>query len=264
VISSKDYTSLITGIIVPSSNTAFIYGLVNYALPVMIVSSWILAVSLFRPYVNRIGKKVFWPIVTIPLLYQIFTFMIRDANLVNDPPLIEIFYSQQFQFLLGISYQISSLFFAIAFLTIARKIKRKSMKNYLITMSIGTISLFTSMQPGLPFYAAYPPFGLVTLVFLGLSGYMLLVGMLGSAAYVARDSELRREIYKGLEGQPDILSKMGIAEMQREVQKKVLFITDKTKLWEGMVESTEPSEEEVKVMIEEVLNEIHSKRSDVK
>jgi hypothetical protein len=264
LIYPRDYTVLIANVLVPSSNTAFFFGLANYVLPIMISASWILTVSLLRSYQIRIGKMVFWPIVTIPLLYQVFSYIIRDANLVSDPALVQIVYSQQFQILLSISFQVSGVFFAIAFLTISRKIKRKSMKNYLIMSSIGIISLFSSMQPGLPFYAAYPPFGLVTLLFFGLSSYLLFVGMLGSASSIARDSELRREIYKGLEGQSDVFSKMGIAEMQRELQKKVLFISDKTKLWEEMGESTEPSEEEVKVMIEEVLNEIHSKRSDIK
>jgi hypothetical protein len=130
--------------------------------------------------------------------------------------------------------------------------------------SIGIISLFSSVQPGLPFYAAYPPFGLVTLVLLGLSSYLLLVGMLGSAAYVSRDSDLRREIYKSLAGHSDIFSKMGLAEMERELQKKVLSITEKTKSWDEMRVSTEPDEENVKMMIDEVLREIHSKRSDLK
>jgi hypothetical protein len=264
LIYPRDYTILIANVLVPSSNTAFFFGLANYVLPIMISASWILTVSLLRSYQIRIGKMVFWPIVTIPLLYQVFSYIIRDANLVSDPALVQVVYSQQFQILLSISFQVSGLFFAIAFLAISRKIKRISMKNYLIMSSIGIISLFSSMQPGLPFYAAYPPFGLVTLLFFGLSSYLLFVGMLGSASSIARDSELRREIYKGLEGQSDVFSKMGVAEMQRELQKKVLFISDKTKLWEEMGESTEPSEEEVKAMIAEVLNEIHSKRSDVK
>jgi hypothetical protein len=69
----------------PSANMAFIYGLVNYVLPVLIVSSWILTVSLLKQYASRIGKKAFWLISTIPLLYQLFTFIISDANLVTDP-----------------------------------------------------------------------------------------------------------------------------------------------------------------------------------
>ena len=259
MIYPRDYTSIITGVIVPSRDIAFIYGLGNYVLPLMIIPSWILTVLLLKPYVNRIGKKRFWLIVGIPLLYQLFTFIVRDTNLVTDPTLVQIIYSQQFQVILGVSYQISGLFFAIAFLSIGRKMKRKGMKNYLIISSIGIVSLFSSMQPGMPFYAVYPPFGLVTLLFLGLSSYLLLVGMLGCAAYVSRDSELRREIYKGLGVDADVLKKIGMAETQREIEKRVLPLANKIKLSDEMRSrmDPDPDEEDVKTMINEVLNEIH-------
>ena len=259
MIYPRDYTSIITGVIVPSRDIAFIYGLGNYVLPLMIIPSWILTVLLLKPYVNRIGKKRFWLIVGIPLLYQLFTFIVRDTNLVTDPTLVQIIYSQQFQVILGVSYQISGLFFAIAFLSIGRKMKRKGMKNYLIISSIGIVSLFSSMQPGMPFYAVYPPFGLVTLLFLGLSSYLLLVGMLGCAAYVSRDSELRREIYKGLGVDADVLKKIGMAETQREIEKRVLPLANKIKLSDEMRSrmDPDPDEEDVKTMINEVLNEVH-------
>jgi hypothetical protein len=258
LIYPRDYTSLILTVIVPSRDIAFIYGLGGYVLPLMIIPSWILTVLLLKPYTNRIGKKRFWLIVGIPLLYQLFSFIVRDSNLVTDPTLVEIIYSQQFQVIFGISYQVSGLFFAIAFLSIGRKMKRKGMKNYLIICSIGIVSLFCSMQPGMPFYAIYPPFGLVTLLFLGLSSYMLLVGMLGCAAYVSRDSVLRREIYRGLEVDADVLKKIGMAETQREIEKRVLSLADKIKLSDEMRNrmDTDPDKEDVKLMIEEVLNEI--------
>jgi hypothetical protein len=258
MIYPRDYTSLIMTVIVPSRDIAFIYGLGNYVLPLMIIPSWILTVLLLKPYANRIGKKRFWLIVGIPLLYQLFSFIVRDSNLVTDPTLVEIIYSQQFQVIFGISFQVSGLFFAIAFLSIGRKMKQKSMKNYLIICSIGIVSLFSSMQPGMPFYATYPPFGLVTLLFLGLSSYMLLVGMLGIAANVSKDSVLRREIYKGLEVDSDVLKKMGMAEMQQEMERRILPLANKIKLSEEMRDRIkDPSEEDVKIMIEEVLNEIH-------
>ena len=255
----RDYTSLILALITPSRDIAFIYGLGSYVLPLLIIPSWILTVLLLKPYANKIGKKRFWLIVGIPLLYQLFTFIVRDTNLVTDPTLVQIIYSQQFQIIFGVSYQISGLFFAIAFLSIGRKMKQKSMKNYLIISSIGIVSLFSSMQPGMPFYAVYPPFGLVTLLFLGLSSYLLLVGMLGCAAYVSRDIELRREIYKGLEVDADVLKKIGMAETQREIEKRVLPLANKIKLSEEMRRhvDTDPDEEDVKTMIEDVLNEIH-------
>lgn len=47
-----DYLTLINRAPIPSSDIAFIYGLGNYALPLMIVSSWILTVSIFKSYIN--------------------------------------------------------------------------------------------------------------------------------------------------------------------------------------------------------------------
>jgi hypothetical protein len=260
----RDYATVIEGVLVPSRSIAFVYGLVNYVLPFMIVSSWILTVSILKPYIYRIGKIKFWGVVIIPLVYQLFTFIVRDANLVSDPSLLDIIYSRQFQFLMGISYQIAGIFFATAFLTVARRMRRKLLKNYLIISSIGIMALFSSMQPGMPFYAAYPPFGLPTLLFLGLSSYMLLVGMLGIAANVSRDTKLRQEIYKGLEIDSEMLKNIGLAETQREIERRVLPLADKIKMSEEMRERTDPSEEDVKTMIEEVLNEIHSKRSHAK
>jgi hypothetical protein len=258
-----DYLTLINRAPIPSSDIAFIYGLGNYALPLMIVSSWILTVSIFKSYINRIGKKKFWIIVSIPLFYQLFTFIVRDANLVSDSSLVDIIYSRQFEFLMGISYQISGLLFAIAFLTIARKMRRRVMKNYIIISSIGIVTLFSSMQPGMPFYAAYPPFGLVTLLFLGLSSYMLLVGKLGIAANVSRERELRRAIYKGLEADSSGFMRMGMAEMQQEMERRILPLANKIKLSDEMRVRMDPSEEEVKIIINEVLNELHSKRSHI-
>jgi hypothetical protein len=259
----RSYTDLITAVNIPSRGVAFIYGLGEYVLPLIIVLTWILTVSLLRTYVRKIGKKKFWLIVSVPLFYQLFSFMARDSNLVTDSALVEIFYSQQFQFLFAISYQIAGSFFAIAFLGIARKIKLKTMKNYLIISSIGMIGLFSSVQPGMPFYAAYPPFGLVTLLFLGLSSYLLLIGILGCAAIVSRDSQLRREIYKGLEVDSDMLKKMGLAEVQREMEKRIQPLANKIKLSDDMNKNIEPSEEEVKTMLEEVLNELYSKTSHI-
>jgi hypothetical protein len=260
----RDYTSVILNPPSPSANMVFIYGLVNYVLPILIISSWILTVSLLKQYASRIGKKRFWLIASMPLLYQLFSFIVKDTSLITDPVMVEFVYSKQFQFAFAISYQVAGLFFAIAFLIVARKIKRKIMRNYLIISCLGVILLFSSIQPGMPFYAVYPPFGLVTLLFLGLSSYMLLIGMLGCAAYVSRDSTLRREIYRGLEVDSDMLKNIGMAETQREIERRILPLADKIKLSDEMRDRMDPSQEDVKMMIDEVLNEIHSMKSQIK
>ena len=85
-------------------------------------------------------------LVSIPLFYQLFAYIIRDANVSIIPGLTDIIYTRQFQFILGISYQISGLLFAVAYLTVARKMKRKILKNYMIISSIGIAALFGSFS----------------------------------------------------------------------------------------------------------------------
>ena len=256
----KDYTTLIVAVTVPSKDIAFLYGLGNYVLPVLLIASWILTVSILKPYTTRISKSTFWLLVSVPLLYQLFAYVIRDANLATTPGLMDIIYTRQFQFFLGISYQISGLLFAVAYLTVARRMKRKILKNYLIISSIGIAALFSSLQPGMPFYAAYPPFGLVTITFLGLSSFLLLIGMLGCAAYVSRDTELRKEIFKDQDSISNMLKNMGFAEMQLEIENRILPLSARLKLSEDMKVHMDLSPEDVKLTIEEILTELHPSR----
>jgi hypothetical protein len=107
LIYPRDYITLVVGILTPSRDVAFVYGLGLYVLPLMIISSWILTVMLLRPYSNRIGKKKFWLVVSIPSLYQLTTFVIRDANPVTDPNTMQFIHTPLAQFLFGISYQVS-------------------------------------------------------------------------------------------------------------------------------------------------------------
>src|SRR4029077_15796884 len=120
LIYPKDYATLIVAVTVPSKDIAFLYGLGNYVLPILLVASWFLTISILKPYMTRISKSMFWLLVSVPLLYQLFAYVIRDANLATIPGLTYIIYTRQFQFFLGISYQISGLLFAIAYLTVSR------------------------------------------------------------------------------------------------------------------------------------------------
>ena len=87
---------------------------------------------------------------------------------------------------------------------------------------------------------------------------MLLVGILGSAPYISNDSELRREIFKGLDADSDVLKKMGSAEMQREIERRVLPLADKVKMsTEIEYTNLDMNREDLKMLIEDVLNEVH-------
>ncbi len=84
--------------------------------------------------------------------------------------------------------------------------------------------------------------------------------MLGCAAYVSRDTELRKEIFKDQDSISNMLKNMGFAEMQREIENRILPLSAQLKLSEDMKVHMDLSPEDVKLTIEEVLTELHPSR----
>jgi hypothetical protein len=95
----------------------------------------------------------------------------------------------------------------------------KAVREYLIISGFGFLMLFISDQAITLVAIAYPPFGLVTISFLGLSSYMILVGIFSSAITVAEDSTLRKSIRNLAIGQSRLLDSIGSAQMEQEVEK---------------------------------------------
>ena len=58
--------------------------------------------------------------------------------------------------------------------------------------------------------------------------------MLGCAAYVSRDTELRKEIFKNQDSISSMLRNMGYAEMERELENRIIPLSSRLKLTEDM------------------------------
>jgi Tfp pilus assembly PilM family ATPase len=122
----------------------------------------------------------------------------------------------------------------------------------------GIMLLFTSNQAAVLITAPYPPFGLVTISFMGLSSYLILVGVYSSAISVAQDVNLRKSIRKTVEQHSNLLDNIGTSQMEQEIHRRVIKIT-KEKLNE-MTEETgvqsSVTEDEMKQYMDNVLKEI--------
>jgi hypothetical protein len=75
----------------------------------------------------------------------------------------------------------------------------------------------------------YPPFGLVTVSFMGLSSYLLLLGVYSSAISVSEDSKLRQSIRQVTLSEPRLLDSIGTAQMEQEIQKRMVAVMRKTR-----------------------------------
>ena len=70
----------------------------------------------------------------------------------------------------------------------------------------------------------YPPFGLVTILFYGISSYIILVGVYFSVIIISQDSKLRSTIKKITEDQPTLLSDISYAQLEEIIEKRAMIL----------------------------------------
>ena len=71
-------------------------------------------------------------------------------------------------------------------------------------------------------YAPYPPFAAASWSFVGLSSYLYSLGFYFSAISIAQDTKLRQYVRAMALKESKLLDSIGTAQMEQEIQKKVL------------------------------------------
>ena len=225
------------------------------------VLTWIGTVMLLRPYIHRIGKIKFYAIMGSAMVYYLINYPLfvlgyftptgeSDAEVMNN---ILIF---------GIATVFSGIIFGVAFLSIARTLQKGSaLREYMIIAAYGLL-LFYVAGSATATQAAYPPFGLASVAFTGLSCYLIYTGLYSSAISVSQDLTLRQSIRESVKEQSKFLDSMGTAQMESELQNRVLTTAKKASdnmEEESGVESS-MTEDDMKDYMEIVMNELKEKR----
>src|SRR5918992_809758 len=190
------------------------------------VLTWIGTVMLLRPYIHRIGRTKFYAIMGSAMVYYLINFPLfvlgyftpteeTDQDVMNN---ILIF---------GIASVFSGIIFGVAFLSVARTLQKGSaLREYMIIAAYGLLLFYVAGSAALS-QAAYPPFGLASVSFTGLSCYLIYTGLYSSAISVSQDAGLRQSIRKSAIKEVKFLESMGTAQMEQELQKRVLTIAKK-------------------------------------
>lgn len=258
----KSVRSLTGSFANPNVSLVLLYSITAVA---FFVFTWIATVLLLGHYSRKLGKIKYWVLVSIPLAYflsqfqPLFLFTFANYRL-SDPVLFGMVYTLIF----SISKPLGGVLFGIAFWMISRNLKNNKVKGYLVISAYGMTLLFASNQPTSLILVPYPPFGLVTVCFIGLASYLLYLGIQSSAFSVSEDSRLRQSIRKeAFKESQQFLDVIGTAEMELEVQKRVLEFSKNAKdLMENETGiSTSIDDEDVKRYLNEVLVELKGKRN---
>jgi hypothetical protein len=226
------------------------------------VMNWVGTVLLLRPYIQRLGQIKFWTIMGVVMVYYLASVPLfvlgyfspsaaeTDIDIMNN---ILIF---------SVGAVLSGILFGAAFLSIARTLKQGSaLRNYMTITAYGMVLFYVTLQAQVT-QAAYPPFGLVSTACVGLSTYLIYIGLYSSAVIVSQDLALRQSIRKSVTAQAKLLDSIGTAQMESELQRRVLTVAEKTS--GDMAEKTgveaSMTEDEIKDYIEKVVKELESKR----
>lgn len=180
---------------------------------------WIASAMLLSTYRTKMGKIKYWIVISIPLIYFLFPFETYVPR-IFEPVAFSMFLSGVIKVsVFSATKQIGAFFFGLTFWIAATLVSKTEVRTYLLISAIGMAMIFGSIEIDSLLYAVYPPFGLVTILFMPLGAYMLFTGIFLSATFVARDKELRREFYKTAYSQLDLLRSIGVTQMENELLK---------------------------------------------
>jgi hypothetical protein len=240
----------------------------NYAYIITTITSfiitWCATMALLKNYIQKTGKFTYWIILILPLAYFVSQFLVLYLGLFG--PLIisnPIFYGILFTIIFTLSKPIGGVIFGIGFWMIARNIHKDNVvRSYLIISGYGFVLLFTSNQAMVLTFTQYPPFGLVTISFVGLASYLVLVGIYSSAISISQDANLRREIRHLAIRESKLLDNIGTAQLEQEIVKRVVTVAKKHSASITEKTGVQPSlsEDDMKLYMVEVLREIKTSK----
>jgi hypothetical protein len=230
----------------------------SYAISYLL--TWFATIFVLKSYSRRLGKRKFWLLAALPLLYMIGQFqtillpMFYEFRL-HDPVAFTVIYTILFALLKAGG----AIFFGVGLWSLGSEIKQKSVKSFLSMSGYGLILIFVSNQAILLVDYLFPPLGLTAVCFVGLSSFLLLAGTYSAAISVANDFELRKSIRRSVQKELELLDNIGHAEMEFEIRKKVFsrmkLLSSKLKQETGIDSSLSPDEitDYMNLAIQEVL-----------
>lgn len=212
---------------------------------------------LLHHYSKRLGKVRFWIIVTLPLLYNAST-ILETIGVYTPVTDTEWFYWWLY---MSLNATAGGILFGFAFMKVKKTLREDSVvRQYMTVAAFGLVLMFISEQVTLV-GASYPPYGLVTLAFQPLASYMIFLGLYSTAVSISQDNQLRRSIKRAVVQDSNLLSSIGTAHMEQEIQRTVSSMKDVVQEQEKALEEktgieANLEEDEMKKYLEEVMQEV--------
>jgi hypothetical protein len=224
------------------------------------VSAWIATAALLSNYARKLGKIKYLLITISPMIFFIGQFVASFPNEISTIFNVDKFFLASFTtVIITLSKPLGGLMLGIGFWSMAQVGKSNTALNrYLIISGFGFFLLFTSNQALLMSINPYPPFGIATITVMGLSAYLVIIGIYMSTISLSQDAELRQSIRRVARSQSKLFDSMVSAEIEKEIEKRVMEVIRTRSVEMEDETGVEPSlnDQEIEDYLKQVIKEI--------
>jgi hypothetical protein len=223
-------------------------------------TAWISTIAMLSFYAKRVGKFWFWLFTASPVIFFLAQFATLLTPALSTAITLDPFLVARIGTLVGtIVKPLSGLMLALSFWVVARTMDRtNSLRIYLIISGLGLLLLFATNQAILLSIAPYPPFGFASITLTGLSAYLAVVGIYTSTVSISNDAKIRKSIKSLAKSESRLLDSIASAEMQKEIQNKVIKVikAQSTEIEQQTGAKPSMTDDEIKEYLDKALKEI--------
>jgi hypothetical protein len=224
------------------------------------ITAWFAAATVLSHYIRKLGKGKYWLIMIVPLAFFFAQFTPSVANFLSPILKLDSFTVARWTIVIvTVSKPIAGFMLAFQFWAIAKVTSKSNIRLYFIISGFGFLLLFTCNQAILMSITPYPPFGLATVTIMGISAYIVVLGVYTSSISVSTDLELRNTMRRFARTEGKLIHSIASMENEKELENKVKEII-KSKLLQAEEKTGVESsldESDVADYMREVIKEIN-------
>lgn len=153
---------------------------------------WVATSFQLRNHVEKLGKIRYWVLISLPLIYFLLQFQPVLLQSISSYFHQDIIFNILYTLFFSAAKPIGGILFGAAFWILGTKTRNDNLKRFMTLTAYGLVIFFASNQAIILTYGIYPPFGVITISFLGAGAYLLFVGIYSSSISVAQDISLNK------------------------------------------------------------------------
>jgi len=243
-----------------------IYPFYRISFLITFCSVWTLTAFLLYDYLGRDNRLKYWLILSIPIVIFLLEFfpvtlkLMMSLYLLNPSLLLPIY-----TIITTITTFIGAAIVNITFWLLVRKIENKGFKNYLMLVAFGLLLVITSTQEtNFPRFL-FPPFGLITILFIGIAIYLFFIGFYSASLHISKDISLVKSFVNRLY-QYDFFRNIAKSQLEQEIKQVIPKILQSSEfiLTQKEKQQKEFEKQNIEKLFQIVRREIENKTEEYK